>query len=125
MASLTNLGSMVVGVLITFLSGVLKKAVNNLWDELWEYIFKAVVETEAEWGSKNGQQKKEWAIDKIMGWLEINVNLNIIQRIAAKLIIGNLINAVIDQFNEYMGHDWLAKAEELKQQLEDKLPIIE
>lgn len=120
-----RLSSLAVTVLITFVSNVLKRSANSLWDELWEYIFEAVVQAEEKWGDDNGAAKKEFAMDLIMGWLDENMALNWLQRTAIRLVVSNLLNGLIKEFNNIVGHDWLAKAKEVKEQLGDRIPFIE
>ena len=119
-----KLSQLAVTVIFSFLANVLKKSVNELWDELWEYMFEAVVEAEEKWGRDNGSKKKSFAMDLIFEWLGENASLNWLQRTAARLIISNLLNGLIGEFNEVMGNDWLAKAKELKDSLAGSIPFI-
>jgi len=120
-----KLSNLAVTVLLSFLGNVLQKSVNSLWDELWEYIFEAVVEAEEKWGRDNGSKKKDYAMGLILSWLDENASLNWLQRTAARLIISNLLDGLIGEFNEVMGNDWLEKAKEMRDSLAGRIPFID
>jgi len=119
-----RLSDMALTVLVNFLAGVFQKTANHLWDELWAYVFEAVFEAEEKWGKDNGAKKKEWAMDQIFTWIGETTELNFIQRFVARLIVSNLIDGLLDEFNERMGHDWLEQAKAAKAELEGKIPFI-
>jgi UDP-galactopyranose mutase len=117
-------------ILLSFLFGLVKKffdnLANNVWDNLWEEIVIAVTKAERKWQEEGaGEEKKKWAEEQIMGYIEKEADLNWFERQITKVFISNVIDAVVKSMNDAMGKDWGLQVEKLQKSLEDRLPIID
>ena len=103
----------------------LPKALENLWDELWEHLFEWVVEAEAKWTeSGRGAEKLAWLQEQAMSWITERVKLNWLQRIIAGYVVRSVVSAMVAQFNEIVGKDWLKQAQEAKEYWEGRFPFL-
>jgi len=59
-----------------------------------------------------------------MGWIQTKADLNWIQRQALKLLLNQVVDAIIDAANTELGHDWVKRIESLERELADKIPFI-
>ena len=109
-------------VLVSFVKTFLEKAAQNLWDELWSQIFKAVEFAEKQWAG--GETRKPIVVEWIMGWIQTKADLNWIQRQALKILLNQVVDAIIEAANAELGHDWVKRVESLERELADKIPFI-
>lgn len=117
----------VLALAVSFFQGVLKRAANATWDDLWIKIFEGVGEAEKRWEdhAEKGSVKRQEVIDTVLAWLGKKTDLNFFERWVARLLIGNVIDSVIDELNKKLGKDWIKTAKEVESQLADWLPIID
>ena len=118
------IASEVLAFLAAFVAAFLQRLVKGLWEELWQEIFKAVVEAEKQWGEKTGPQKREQVINQILAYIDERAKLTWLQKMIVRMFVAQLVDALVAQVNETLGHDWLAKAQEVKAKLEAALPIV-
>ena len=107
---------------------ILQKVAQGLWDELWRYVFAAVKEAEQKWEeSGRGAAKKEWVLEQALKFIDERAKgqLNWLQRLILRLLIGEVVDAIIELVNEEFGHDWVAKVREVERRLAGILPLVE
>jgi hypothetical protein len=111
---------------VTYLKAFASRVLNLLWDDLGALIISGLVIAEQKWvESGMGSLKKQWVLDEVMKYAESKAKLGFIQKTIFKYMLGVFIDAIVDEFNDRMGRDWGVKAEEIKKEWADKLPIIE
>lgn len=115
------------GLLVAFLAGILHKAANATWDDLWMKIFEGVAEAEKKWEAESGKGsiKRQEVIDFILNWITERRSLNFIESWVVKVLVGNVVDAVVKEINEQLGKDWVSKAKEIELSLTGWLPVIE
>ena len=98
---------------------------QSLWDGLWEVMFEAIEEAENEWNEGNkGEVKKNWVLDKISNYIEDNTDMNWFKRRAINFVSSRAIDSIIDTLNDELGTDWIDHADNVKEQIEEKIPFI-
>jgi hypothetical protein len=104
---------------------MLVKAANELWDGLWEEIFKAVMTAEEKWTEQGvGAAKKAEALALVVAYIDAT-KLNFLQKMVVKLFASKAIDAVVAGVNEQLGHNWVERVKALETALAEKLPVIE
>ena len=83
-----------------------------------------VVDMEEKWGMGHGKEKADEAATAVIKWLNDQHDLNWLQRQMLTLLVRNLLAAIVEELNERMGHDWLDKAGEIRDTLEEKTDIL-
>lgn len=119
------MASLVVAVLLGFLQSVIKRTANLLWADIWDKLFEAIAEAEARFKNDGGQLKKQWVMETVEAWIKERMELNWIQNLLLKMLLGRVIDAIIAELNETMGDDWIEKAREVERQLAGWMPIID
>lgn len=110
---------------ITFLMAILRRTVRRMWDDIWEQVFEAVVQAEEQYGRGLGQEKKQAVISTVETWVRSRVeSWSFIHSMILRYVLSRLIDAVIAQVNEALGHDWLKAAQETKTSLEQAIPFL-
>lgn len=112
---------------VAFLQGLLKRVANATWNDLWAKIFEGVAEAEKRWEEESGKGsvKRQEVIDGVIAWISQHRGLNFIERWIVGMLVGNVVDALIDQINESLGKDWVKKAKEVEAQLAEYIPIID
>ena len=112
----------ILAALTCLVRSFLQTGKESLWDNVWEKIFYVVVEAEKKWEeSGRGQEKKEWAKDKLLLYINDLVGLNWIQRRVVSLFLSLSIDTLLDTLNENLGKDWLDKVKEFEQKWKDSI----
>ncbi|WP_245579475.1 glycoside hydrolase family 108 protein [Halonatronum saccharophilum] len=111
--------------ILSFLGLIVRNILNNtlegLWGEVWEIIFELVIEAEKRWDeSGKGKEKKKWVMDKLMKYINENINLNWIKKQLIEFFLSKVIDALIATLNEFVGNDWIDKVEELEEEWRDR-----
>ena len=119
------MGKLIVALLLGFVQAVLKRTANLLWEDLWEKLFAAIAEVEARFKDDAGEQKKQWVMERLEEWLKEKVQLNWVQNLLFKMVIGRLIDAIVAELNRAMGHDWIETARQFERQMAEWLPVID
>lgn len=114
------------GVVFAFLLGLVQRfftrAAQGLWEGLWEQIFAAVAFAERRWvEAGRGAEKRGWAVQTVMGYLDEKAKLGWLQRMIVKLFVGRVVDAVVDTANAELGQDWVARVQELERNLAQRI----
>jgi hypothetical protein len=111
---------------VAFLQGVLKRVANATWQDLWEKIFEGVAVAEKKWEKESGKGsvKRQEVIDSVISWISEQRGLNFIERWIVGMLVGNVVDALIDEINKQLGKEWIKTATEVERRLADYIPII-
>lgn len=114
-------------LLVAFLGGILKRVANATWDDLWVKIFEGVAQAELKWQEHTGKgaAKRQEVIDYIIDWIRSKRSLNVIELWVVRILVGNVVDAVVGEINNQLGKDWVEKAKEVEKDLADWIPFIE
>lgn len=108
---------------VSFLSGLALKLLEGLsvaaWDAFWRTVCDAVRDAERKWNG--GTVKKKWVIDHVMQWLEGRERLGFLRRWAVRVFLNRVIDEIVDELNDRVGHDWGTCVADLKALLEGKI----
>lgn len=116
---------LVIGLAFSYLKRSFERMAEDIWDDLWEFVFQQVAKVEAELSMPEaGAKRKVAVLDTVTAWVEDRFSINFIQRIVLRYLVSKVIDALVDELNETMGHDWLATAQEAKEKLEERWPFL-
>ncbi len=114
------------GLLVRFAERTLRRIGNHVWIGAWELKIEGVAEAEKYWEEKGrGEDKKEFVIKKVMGYIEGQKNLNFITRKILEMFVSRMVDAILEQLNEEIGKDWASQVEDLRDKLAGKIPFID
>lgn len=111
------------GFVVSLAKSILESTANNLWGETWEIIFEGIDEAEDKWD--DGKAKKEYVLDKVMELIDKQGRLGRIKKMIVKIFVNIVIDALINNINEEIGHDWSEKAGKYERKLADKIDFID
>jgi len=116
-------------IVLLLLVGVVQKSLQSiaqgLWDGLWATIFQAVAYAEQKWvESGHGAEKKQWAKEQIMAFVNEKAQLSWIQRMLLNMFLDNVIDALVKEINDALGHDWTEAVKGVEKYLNEKIPFI-
>lgn len=104
---------------------ILQSIAQGLWDGLWATIFQAVAYAEQKWAeSGHGAEKKQWAKEQIMAFVNEKAQLSWIQRMLLNMFLDNVIDALVKEINDALGHDWTEAVKGVEKYLNEKIPFI-
>lgn len=102
---------------------VLKTMGQSFWNELWLGIMASVQNVEIQYHS--GAFKRDKVIESALEFIAQRVKLSWWQKKLVALFIGYIIDQALTAVNQSLGKDWIAKANEVREKLEELLPLIE
>jgi len=112
--------------LFALLFAFARSILQSLWNGVWEQLFEAIEYAEEQWHKKgSGEQKKEFVMDKVLGYIENNMELNFLYRKAIELFISRVIDGIIKALNKELGDNWVEKVEQYKDELADFIEFID
>ncbi|WP_408956486.1 hypothetical protein [Natroniella sp. ANB-PHB2] len=111
--------------ILSFLSLIVRRIFSDvaetLWDNIWEEIFEAIIKAEEKWQeSGQGKVKKEWVMEQVMDYIQEEVELNWIKRRMVEFFLSQVIDALIETFNELVGEDWIDQVKELEEEWRER-----
>jgi hypothetical protein len=109
---------------LAVLKGILGRAAGAVWDDLWAILIRKAAEAEEAWKAGVVKDRRSWVIDRVLEWIGAKVKINIIQWWIASLILGYLVDSLIGELNDLLGHDWARKVEEVKGDVADLIPWL-
>lgn len=117
--------NVVILLLIGVVQRILQGIAQGLWDGLWNAIFQAVAYAEQKWEeSGRGAEKKAWAKEQILAYVNQKAQLSWVQRMIFNLFVDNVIDTLVDEINNALGHNWSDAVKEVEKELNEKIPFI-
>jgi uncharacterized membrane protein len=117
--------NVVVAFLVAFVKSLFQDVVNNIWDNMWIQILEGIAIAEQKWKeSGQGEKKKKFVMDKVMGYINSEVSLSWLQKKLVKLLLNNVIASIIDVINKNLDKNWIDNVQEIQEELEDSLAFI-
>lgn len=105
-------------VVLAFLRGVLQRALGVVWEDIWTVILNKVAEAEERLKSAPGTEKRKAVVEGVQKWvLDRAPQLSWLQRTLLNYAVGVIVDSLISELNDELGHDWLEKAKEFKARL--------
>lgn len=112
------------GLGVAVLKGILSRAAGLVWEDLWKQVLSYVAEAEWKWKLGQLQEKKRWVVEQTIGWLSQKVKISGIQKWLLSVILGYVVDAVVGELNEILGHNWVSKVEDVKEDIEVLIPWL-
>ena len=115
-----------VALIYVFVRSVLSTVAQALWDGMWEELFAGIEEAERRWReSGNGEEKKEFVQKYVMEYLREHLELGFVRERAFEMFLGWTIDGIVKAINEELGHDWVEKVEQYKDEIARFISFIE
>lgn len=109
---------------LAVLKGLLQRAAGAVWDDLWAVLIIEAAEAEEKWKAGIVKDKKATVVTKVLEWLSTKVQIKGLQRWLISLVLGYLVDALIAELNEVLGHDWADRVAEVKDDVTDLIPWL-
>jgi len=112
-------------LLVAVVQKIFQSIAQSLWDGLWATIFQAVAYAEQKWAeSGHRAEKNRWDKEQIMAFVNENAQLSWIQRMLLNMFLDNVIDALVKEINDALGHNWVEAVKGVEKYLNEKIPFI-
>jgi hypothetical protein len=118
-------GAVVIPVVLGFLYSWLVRTARVVWEDWSAQLFAFVVKAEADLKGQAGLVRRDAVLAWAFAWLAAQAQYTWFQKVLLRQGIVYLVNGIIFELNDTLGHDWLAKAQELHEKIEDLLPWLD
>lgn len=109
---------------LAILKELLQKAAGAVWDDLWTVLILEAAEAEEKWKAGIVKDKKATVVAKVLDWLSTKVQIKTIQRWIISLVLGYMVDALIAELNDILGHNWAERVAEVKNDATDLVPWL-
>lgn len=120
------IGKKGLALLWLWVKNILTSVAQGLWDATWAITFDAIAEAERKWDEGNwAKDKKQFVINTAIEFIENHEKLGWVRKQAVKMFLSMVIDRIVAELNDEIGKDWVKKAKDIEDNLDDYFDFIE